>query len=63
MRMIPELEFPAVEQRIKSLRRAVEIGQAAEGPVEATIQNLLGACAIYTDRKLRAKGRRLRGGL
>lgn len=53
----PELELPAVEKRIKSLLRAVEIGQAAEGPVEATIQNLLMASALYHQRKRRSRGK------
>lgn len=47
----PELELPAVEKRIRSLRRAVELGQAAEGPVETTIHNLLMASALYHERK------------
>jgi hypothetical protein len=57
MNIIPELELPAVEKRIKSLHRAVEIGQCAERPAQQTIDNLLLASALYHERKRRSRGR------
>jgi hypothetical protein len=56
-RIIPELELPAVEKRIRSLHHAIEIGQAAERPAKETIDNLLMASALYHKRKSRARGR------
>lgn len=55
MRVIESLELPAVEKCIKSLQRAVEIGQAAEGPAQQTIDTLLGAAALYHARKKRRR--------